>query len=192
MCPSRLSYWTARGLGLPLAHLAHSHHSITRIRRAEPQASTKSFKGQTFISCSSWSCRRLRSSSSSSSRLLDLRLVSAPSSTANTTSHVSPREGGLGLKGLGHLCSTCQVSKVSSGRQHSWTTQGKKKKSLLPIQHPWLASWDREPYLRRQCNVWFSKVRILAWQQIWSAHLELGLPFWLGLSHPIGHWPERP
>ena len=139
MCPSRLSYWTARGLGLPLAHLAHSHHSITRIRRAEPQASTKSFKGQTFISCSSWSCRRLRSSSSSSSRLLDLRLVSAPSSTANTTSHVSPREGGLGLKGLGHLCSTCQVSKVSSGRQHSWTTQGKKKRACYQFSTPdWL------------------------------------------------------
>lgn len=133
-CPSHLSHRTARGLGLPLAHLGGSPTVIiTRIRRTELnwtelKVSAKSFKGQTFISCSSWSCRRLRSSSSSSSRPLDLRLASAPSSTANITSHVSPREGGLGLQGLGHLCSTCQVSKVSSGPQRSWTTQGEKKK----------------------------------------------------------------
>lgn len=50
-------------------------------------------EGPTFISCSSCSCRRLRSSSSSSSLPLDLRLMSAPNSTAKTTSHVSGTAG---------------------------------------------------------------------------------------------------
>ena len=55
---------------------------------------SKVVSGQTFINCSSCSCRRLRSSSSSSSLPLDLRLMSAPKSTAKTTSHISPTARG--------------------------------------------------------------------------------------------------
>lgn len=96
---------------------------------------SKAVQGQTFINCSSCSCRRLRSSSSSSSLPLDLRLMSAPNSTAKTTSHVSTMARGSS--------GTSPPVLTLSGWQHC--QQYKVNQSLPLIRHDWLASQDSGP-----------------------------------------------
>lgn len=69
-------------LGPPSARLGGWHRGVTpnvRTGQKGVEDCREAASGPTFMSCSSWSCRRLRSSSSSSSRPLDLRLGSAPS-----------------------------------------------------------------------------------------------------------------